>query len=195
LEEPRLGDQVARFEEVFEAHDGTIMAYLRRRSGSDIDTEDVAATTFMAVWRRIDALPAGPDVHRWVLRIARGNLSNLERGRRRQRLLWQRLFNQLPTERASLDVLELRPDDGLAMRAFVRLRPSEREVIRLVAWDGMSHAEAAEMLGCSENALNIRLHRARRSLQRQFDALRSSPQPLPSDAGERMGSADGPADA
>jgi len=39
-------------------------------------------------------------------------------------------------------------------------------VLRLVTWDGLSSAEAAEVLGVTRVAFAVRLHRARRRLER-----------------------------
>jgi RNA polymerase sigma factor (sigma-70 family) len=49
--------------------------------------------------------------------------------------------------------------------AIARLRPAEREALTLVLWDELSHAEAAEVLGCSVNAVAIRVHRAKARLR------------------------------
>ncbi|MFD0684998.1 RNA polymerase sigma factor [Actinomadura fibrosa] len=37
-------------------------------------------------------------------------------------------------------------------------------MLALVAWEGLSNAEIATVLGCSLSAVSIRLHRARRAL-------------------------------
>ena len=42
-----------------------------------------------------------------------------------------------------------------------RLSAADRELLRLVAWEELSHAEIAATLGVSVNAVAIRLHRAR----------------------------------
>jgi DNA-directed RNA polymerase specialized sigma24 family protein len=54
------------------------------------------------------------------------------------------------------------------------MRPSalgeqDREVLRLVAWDGLSSAQAGEVLGCSAGAARHRLHRARRRLAAEME--------------------------
>ena len=54
--------------------------------------------------------------------------------------------------------------------ALRRLSPNEREVMQLVVWDGLSAAETAEVLGCSVNVVQVRLHRARRRLVRRLRA-------------------------
>jgi len=60
-------------------------------------------------------------------------------------------------------------------RALERLRPRDREALRLVAWDGLSHAEAAEVLGCTVNAFSLRVHRAKARLRTELDAAGPAP--------------------
>jgi RNA polymerase sigma factor (sigma-70 family) len=57
--------------------------------------------------------------------------------------------------------------------AMDRLRPADREALQLVAWDGLSHAEAAQVLGCSVNAVALRIHKARARLRESL----SQPEP------------------
>jgi RNA polymerase sigma factor (sigma-70 family) len=65
--------------------------------------------------------------------------------------------------------------------AVARLRPVEREAIALVHWEQLSHAEAAQVLGCSANAVAIRVHRARARLRQALAEL-AEPEPAPPDA-------------
>lgn len=53
--------------------------------------------------------------------------------------------------------------------AFAALSESDREALRLVAWDGLRLAEAAGVAGVSRPAFAMRLHRARRRLAAQLD--------------------------
>ena len=62
----------------------------------------------------------------------------------------------------------LNGDRGLA-RAFARLSENDREAIRLVAWEGLSNADAARAAGCSGPAFAVRLSRARGRLSRALD--------------------------
>jgi RNA polymerase sigma-70 factor (ECF subfamily) len=52
--------------------------------------------------------------------------------------------------------------------ALQELRPFDREVVLLVYWDGLSHAEAASVLGCSVNAVALRIKKAKARLQIQL---------------------------
>jgi RNA polymerase sigma-70 factor (ECF subfamily) len=49
--------------------------------------------------------------------------------------------------------------------ALQELRPLDREVILLVYWDGLSHVEAGSVLGCSVNAVALRVKKAKARLE------------------------------
>ena len=53
--------------------------------------------------------------------------------------------------------------------ALEQLPDKEREALRLLAWDGLSTAEAAVVLGCTRATLAVRMHRARRRLAEIID--------------------------
>jgi RNA polymerase sigma-70 factor (ECF subfamily) len=54
----------------------------------------------------------------------------------------------------------------VVLAAFESLSERDREVLRLVHWESLSTREAAAVLGCSETAMKVRLHRARSRLRR-----------------------------
>lgn len=55
--------------------------------------------------------------------------------------------------------------------AFSQLSETDQEILRLIAWDDLRPAEAAHVLGCSENTFNVRLHRVRQRFRTQLTAL------------------------
>lgn len=150
-----------RFEAVFEAHHRRAFAYALRRTASEADAEDVVAETFAVAWRRVADLPPTERALPWLLGVARRVAANHRRGARR----WLGLLERL---RAEPQVIQGPAPETRATEALARLRPDDRELLRLLAWDGLSQAEAGEVLGISANAVAIRLHRARR---RFADAL------------------------
>ena len=50
--------------------------------------------------------------------------------------------------------------------AWQRLSDADREVLALVAWEELPVAEAARSLGCSAPVFSVRLHRARKRLEK-----------------------------
>jgi RNA polymerase sigma-70 factor (ECF subfamily) len=51
------------------------------------------------------------------------------------------------------------------------LSASDRELLTLIAWDGLTPTEAAQALGCSRATLAVRLHRARARLRAHMAAV------------------------
>ena len=61
--------------------------------------------------------------------------------------------------------------DARVLRALAKLSERDRDLLLLSAWDGLTAAEIAAAVGCSGTAAKVRLHRARRRLQRQLAEL------------------------
>jgi RNA polymerase sigma factor (sigma-70 family) len=160
-------DRVARrerFEALYIAHYGAIFRFVDRRAdGPASEVPDVVADVFMAVWRRLDEVPEGDAARLWLYGVARRSLLNVRRGRRRR---W-RLLSRLSAEAAAATTAQVAADPGDAVlrEAIRRLPDPYREVLQLVAWDGLSHAEAAQVLDCSTNAVALRLHKAKARLR------------------------------
>lgn len=148
--------EAARFERIFRANYGRVLAYARRRSSGDAD--DVAAETFLIAWRRLDAVPR--DELPWLLAVARRVLAN----DRRRSATQERAVSSAAAEPAA----PIEPFEGLDQplrHALLQLGEKDRELLTLVAWDGLTAAEAGEVLGLSSVGARVRLHRARRRLE------------------------------
>ncbi|TDD11395.1 RNA polymerase sigma factor [Nonomuraea deserti] len=157
-------DRKSRFEAVYKETYERILGYAVRRCDSPEDAADVVAETFAIVWRRIDALPPGEQAPLWLYGVARNVLANHRRGQARHR----HGNAELDTEIA--DLYGHSPESGVELstiaRALRELPDDDRELISLVAWEGLDHGEIAEVLGCSRNAVRIRLYRARKRLSK-----------------------------
>jgi RNA polymerase sigma-70 factor (ECF subfamily) len=101
--------------------------------------QDVVADTFLAAWRNLDAVPSASLP--WLYRAA-----SFEIGHARRKL-----------------------DQDHWASAFRELSEADKEVLRLVAWEGVSPAEGAFVFECSVTTFKVRLHRARRRLVRLLD--------------------------
>jgi len=133
-----------------------VLAYALRRLPTEPDAEDAVADTFSVAWRRVDRLPEPDAALPWLLAIARRVIANQRRGSARRTRLGLRLSSQ---PRALAYATSA---DTPALEALGRLRPDDQELLRLLAWEGLSQAEAGIVLGVTPNAVAIRLHRARR---------------------------------
>lgn len=163
-----LPDIDQRFERCFRDNYAAILAFAIRRMPDRGAAEDAAAETFTVAWRRRDLIPAEPLP--WLYGIALRVIANQQRSTRRRRRLDDRLEGATITKASAAEPIDALQNRDAFSRAFARLNETEREVLRLVAWDGLEAREAASVLGCSPTAFRVRLHRARRRLAKHLEA-------------------------
>jgi RNA polymerase sigma-70 factor (ECF subfamily) len=161
-------DEHAPFRRLFEDAYRPLLAYALRRTQNAADAEEIVADTLLIAWRRRDELPADAERIAWLYGVARKVIANQRRGQQRRSRLEQILA---PLTRASRDAdesVQLADATRAVLAASRRLPDVDQEVLRLAAWEGLSHAEIAIALGCSENAAALRLHRARQHLREEL---------------------------
>ena len=164
-----------RFQVIYNATYQEVFAYCLRRSNLE-DAKDAAADVFLVVWRRLDDIPAGAEALPWLYGTARKVLSNQRRSRSRVGNLAAKLRNETPHEPASPEAAVVRQEqDQEVLDALGKLRDSDAEVIRLAVWEELPHAAIGKVLGCSECAVTMRLHRAMKRLGRQMHRSTSHP--------------------
>jgi RNA polymerase sigma-70 factor (ECF subfamily) len=151
------------FEALFQQQYDRVLAYALCRAERD-QALDAASETFLVAWRRLGDVPAEPLP--WLLGVARRVLATQRRAAGRQANLAGRLAAVPPPVGRD-------PGDEVAASVAVRaalgrLGDADRELLMLLAWDGLTTRQAAESLGCSIPAVSIRLHRARRRLEREL---------------------------
>ncbi len=145
-----------RFEGVIAEVGEPLRRFLARRT--DMETaQDVLAESFLVIWRRLEDTP-GDAVLPWCYAVARNCLANEQRSARRQRGLVARIALMSPPP-----LVDQTPDlpDPELHQALGALRPQDRELITLWAWEDLRPTEIAAVLGITANAVNIRLHHAR----------------------------------
>jgi RNA polymerase sigma factor (sigma-70 family) len=170
----RSGDDV-RFAQLYDRCYGAIRDYCSRRVAVDA-VDDAVADTFLTVWRRLDQVPAGEEALMWTYGIAYRVIGHQWRSTARRRRLQDRLRTVDARPMAAADE-DTHDDAGnrLVLAALARLGDTDAEVLRLVAWEQLSIAEVATVLGIAPDAARQRLHRARRKLAYAYSALQSRP--------------------
>lgn len=164
----------AAFRSFYAAHYQHLVAYARRRT-SAAEADDIVAEAFLVTWRRWDEMPESDLALAWLYGVARRVLSEGRRSQSRR----QRLVAKLGRLRGRGDAPaadEGIGDEDCVRQALARLRPHDRELLRLAEWEELSHAQLALVFGCTVNAVSIRLHRAHRRFEaalRYVDSDRS----------------------
>ena len=130
--------------------------FVRRRVASANELEDICADVFELAYRK---LPSDhPHPVGWLVRTAGILIAKSARLTERERVAQRDHFvvHQTDAEDPRLSELDV---------AWAALPERHRDVLRLTIWDGLSAAEAAIVLGCSEQAAWQRVSRARTALR------------------------------
>lgn len=155
-----------RFKAMYDQHYPAVLRYAARRVGAEA-ARDIAADTFLTAWRRLDRVPPGQPLP-WLYATARRCLANELRRRDRR----ERLDSRIRAEATrGPDVAGPEPSERVADRlavltALATLRPNDQEALRLIEWEQLDVAAAAQVMGYSAATFRVRLHRARRRFAR-----------------------------
>lgn len=154
------GDEEA-FESLVRRYQRMIYAVTYRMTGSTADAEDLMQETFLRAHQQLHSFRAEAKFSSWLYRIAMNHCLNW-----RQRTVRR---EQVHAEWATQDREFAGNNATVTQRvqaALLRLDAKQRAAIVLTTCDGLSHAEAARVLGCAETTVSWRLFAARRKLKR-----------------------------
>lgn len=157
-----------RFAEIFDRHAAHIQRYLARRLGRQVADDLVAETFLVAFGQRTRYDLARAQARPWLYGIA----TNLARQHVRAELREYRLRAAVGPEpdpdghadRVAAQVTAAAMHRLLAT-ALADLAAGDREVLLLIAWEGLTYDEVAEALTIPTGTVRSRLHRARRVLR------------------------------
>jgi RNA polymerase sigma-70 factor (ECF subfamily) len=156
-----------RLAEMFSSYYEEVLAFCARRVGRG-EAEDAAADVFAIAVRRAEEIDWA-TVRPWLYGIARGVLANRWRTLQRRQRLLMRMATFTQTSEPPADVVVRRAEDHGALVALQQLRPNDREILMLAAWEEMSGPEIAQTLGITVSAAEQRLHRAKKRYARVLD--------------------------
>lgn len=160
----------ARFHDLYRHHAEHVYRFAYWLSGDADLARDIVSDTFARIW--VSAPEVRVETARaYLLAIARNLFLHHQRRRKRQ----------APLE--GIDPAVDSPDAGIEARSELdhvlsciqRLPEGERTALLLHGTEGLSYAETARVLGKSEGAVRVLVHRARRKLARIVQPTEDSP--------------------
>ncbi len=154
------GDEDA-FVEVVRRHEAAVGAYLARRAGRDLAEDLLGEVWLAALASRASYDRSFPNAGPWLFGVAHNTL--------------RRHWRSRPAEEPYADVTGLasgwdpwtavdhRVDvESVLRHALAQLRPQQREILTLVAWEDLTVADAGRVLGMPPGSARRSPHQARR---------------------------------
>jgi RNA polymerase sigma-70 factor (ECF subfamily) len=173
-EQGRLGGAAPTFEEAARDYGPALWRLAGTYSQTASDREDLYQEILVAVWRALPHFEGRSSIRTYVLRI--GHNRGLSHRARRWRATMHdsesvdNVPDPAPPPDESIDRTLTRERLLAAVR---RLSPALSQTVTL-SLEGLSSAEIADVLGITENNVNVRMNRARGALARLFD-MESAP--------------------
>jgi RNA polymerase sigma-70 factor (ECF subfamily) len=165
--------------ELFEENSRAVRAFVFRRVPAEA-VDDIVAEVFTVAWRNRSRIPRDGRTVAWLYRTAINLIGHHHRTTVRRR----RHDLQGSGVDAIQDATEVVADQVVISRALGLLAPADAEVLRLAYWEDLSTRDVAFVLGCTDGAARVRLHRARRHLRELLEDTDDIPRPARSINGE-----------
>lgn len=170
---PQIGRDPGLLDLFYREHASTVRAFLTRRLDDPNDVADLTADIFLAA---MDAAhryqPSQGRPVAWLLGIARNKVADRQRRHARRlraesRIVGHRLLDEDSIARIE-ERIEAQRLTRTLFRALATLPARDRELMEMVAVDGLSITEAAEQLGVKPGSARVRLHRSRARLRKHL---------------------------
>jgi RNA polymerase sigma-70 factor, ECF subfamily len=152
-----------------------IYALALHLSGSAADADDIAQEAFVQAYRQLDRFEGRSQFFTWLYRITVNRALDVQRRRRHAGVplddVRVEVALQVDAPRDPRLALELRQTYVALLEALDALSPSLKSAVVLTALQGLSYREAAVVLGTTEGAIAVRIHDARKRLQRALESV------------------------
>ncbi len=159
------------FEALIKRYQRMIHSLTFRMTSSVADSEDLAQDAFIQAFQQLGSFRHESKFSSWLYRVAFNTCLNWKKRSLRREQAHQQWGERLESQTSST----ARPGgDGLkeaVQSALLELHPKQRAAVILTIYEGLNHAEAASILGCSETTISWRLFAARKKLKRTLQAL------------------------
>jgi RNA polymerase sigma-70 factor (ECF subfamily) len=163
------------FDAIFPVVAPRVLCFLRRLCGKEELAQDLLQETLLKMHQARGAFRPGAAVLPWSYTIARNAFLDAARARRRAPISLVPPEEGGPPEPAvgaDAESSVLARESARAVeRALRQMTDARREAFVLLRFEGMSVADAAEILGTSENAVKLRAFQAYEAIRAELDRL------------------------
>lgn len=177
IERARKGDEAA-FNQIVQAYRKRILGTISRLIGRPEDVEDVAQEVFVRLFYSLDQLRSPEVFEPWLYRLTSN--AAYDHLRRRQKRKMEARMADLSEEQVVLADAgagtrqNVQDNQAAAIREFVQdlleeVSEEDRVLLLMKEVEGLSLKELQEIYGLKENAMKVRLFRARQRVLKAYE--------------------------
>jgi len=155
------------FDDAYDRFAPGVYRYLRRLTGSAATAEDLLQETFLKLHLQLTSGASVAQVKPWLYRVSTNLARDRERSSMRARLRDERYAEPSPVV---VDFRRSFEDQELIRAALRRVVPRMRQVLLLAA-EGLTYREIAELTGIEVAYVGVLLHRGRSALRMHLEEL------------------------
>ena len=170
IEQARAGDEAA-FEELMRRYKRPVLNFIYRLLSDAEEAEDIAQEVFVRVYRSLRGYSPRTRFSTWLFTVARNAAID--------RLRWRKRHPTVPLDSAPDPATPIGVTDEVNVHeigtqvatAVASLPEDQRTALVLAEYQGLSYAEIAEIMRCSEKSVESSLYRAKHTLREKLRHL------------------------
>jgi RNA polymerase sigma-70 factor, ECF subfamily len=160
---------------LFERWQGPLYNFFLRLTGRTATSEDLVQESFLRILRSKHTYRPEGRFKAWIYQVARSAHADHYRKRWRERPLEDEDVQIASHAAPVTDRLESAQQSEMLRAALARLPEDKRSVLVLSRYQGLRYSEIASILGCPENTVKVRVHRAVKALREAYLELTKDP--------------------
>jgi RNA polymerase sigma-70 factor (ECF subfamily) len=162
--------EVALLGELFERHHQRLYHFFLRLARSRSAAEDLVQEVFVRMLKYRHTFRVDSEFVPWMFTLARNAATDLYRARPKELPETEDTPEPAADLPHPIEGIERAEQAQKLQRALARLAPERREILVLARFSELKYDRIAEMLGISEGAVKVRVHRALKDLKEAFHA-------------------------
>ena len=155
----------AAFDELMRRYKRPVVNFVYRLLGSAEDAQDIAQDVFIRVYQNIDTYRPETKFSTWLFALARNAAIDRLRWRKRHPTEPLESAPQLMASSGTAEQVAAREIGEEIATAVAKLPEDQRVALVLSEYHGLSYAEIAGVMRCSEKSVESRLYRAKQTLR------------------------------
>lgn len=154
-------DKTGKFNELFEKHYTRVFRLCKGYfNGNEALASDSAQEVFIKIWESLDSFRGESSIGTWIYRIAVNTCLLYLRKQSTKREKATVVFESIAAEQYSFEEEEKLQK----MYTCIKKLAERDKMITLMMLEGINYQEISEVVGITEEALRVRIHRIKKNL-------------------------------